>query len=189
MRVADVDLLMLPGWTGAGPDHWITRWSARLKTARVVDQDDWMRVDRDRWTARLIDAVAAATRPVVLVAHSCGVATVVHAAPRLVPERVVAAFLVAPPSEPVCAALPDIYPKFTPFPRARLPFPAALVASRTDPHCPFETAADLAEAWGASLIDAGDCGHLNTDSGHGPWPDGVIRLGLFLRTFDLPARH
>jgi predicted alpha/beta hydrolase family esterase len=46
------------------------------------------------------------------------------------------------------------------------------VASRTDPYLTFERATELAKAWGSSLVEAGDAGHLNTDAGYGPWPDG-----------------
>jgi uncharacterized protein len=189
MRVADVDLLMVPGLPAVDPDHWITRWSSRLRTARIVHQIAGDRFDRTKWTDRLVHSVEAATRPVVLVAHSSGVPMVVHAGAWFAPGSVVAAFLVAAPSEAACAALPNMDPALTPYPMAPLPFPATLVASRTDPHCPYEVAETMAAAWGASLIDAGDAGHLNTESGHGPWPDGVMRLGLFLQRFDVPTRH
>ena len=181
MRTADVDILMLPGWTGAGPDHWMSRWEGKLKTARRVRQDDWEMVDEAKWTARTLEAIAAASKPVVLVAHDCGVATVVHAATRITGGRVVAAFLVAPMSEAACARLPQMNPNFMPFPRDPLPFPSLLVASRTDVHCSYDEAGDLALAWGSTLIDAGDVAHLDSASGHGPWPEGVMRLGLFLQ--------
>lgn len=187
MRAADVDILMVPGWTGAGPDHWMTRWQAKLKTAQRVTQDDWDVVDKAKWTARLIDHVATASRPVVLVAHSCGVGTVVHAAPRLAGGKVVAAFLVAAPSEAACAAIPKMDPAFALYPRDPLPFPSLLVASRTDEHCSYEEAGDLALAWGSTLVDAGESGHLNTASGHGPWPEGVMRLAAFLQTIHAPS--
>lgn len=185
MRSADVDILMLPGWTGSGPDHWQTRWESKLKTARRVSQSDWDVVDTAKWTLKLLQAIAEASRPVVLVAHSCGVPTVVHATPRLVvsngTNKVIAAFLVAPPSEAACARIPGMDPAFVPYPRQPLPFPSLLVASRTDEHCTYDAAGDLALAWGSTLVDAGDSGHLNTASGHGPWPEGVMRLGAFLQ--------
>jgi uncharacterized protein len=181
MRTSDVELLMVPGWTGSGPDHWQTRWEGKLKTARRVQQHDWDRVDKVLWTNRLLEAIAVAVKPVVLVAHSCGVPTVVHAAPRIVDNRVVAAFLVATPSEAACAGLPDMDPAFAVYPRDPLPFPSLLVASRNDEHCSYEAAGELALAWGAALVDAGEAGHLSTASGHGPWPEGALRLGGFLR--------
>src|SRR5690606_20989209 len=79
MRTSDVDILIVPGWSSSGPDHWQTRWERNLKTARRVDQEDWFRPDKDKWVGRIISAVAAATRPAVLVAHSVGVPAVVHA--------------------------------------------------------------------------------------------------------------
>jgi uncharacterized protein len=181
MRTADVEILMIPGWTGSGPDHWQTRWETRLKTSRRVHQDDWDTVDLAKWTTRLLEAVASAEMPVVLVAHSCGVPTVVHAAERMPKSAVIGAFLVCPPCEAACLAIPGMDPGFVPYPRVPLPFASLLIASRTDEHCPYEDAGDMALAWGSALVDAGDSGHLNTASGHGPWPEGVMQLGGFLR--------
>ena len=56
-----------------------------------------------------------------------------------------------------------------------------LVASRDDALCSYDDAGDLALSWGSTLVDAGTVGHLNTASGHGPWPEGAMRFGLFLK--------
>ena len=61
---------------------------------------------------------------------------------------------------------------FAPIPRARLPFPSIVVASRDDPFSEFARAQALAEAWGSRLVDAGEQGHMNADAGLGPWPAG-----------------
>lgn len=181
MRTFDVDILMVPGWTGSGPDHWQTRWLKRLKTARTVKQDDFDLVHRAKWTGRLLDVIATATKPVVLVAHSCGTATVAHAAPMIPEGRVIGTFLVAPASEEATCRIPGMDPDFTPFPREPLPFPSWMIASRNDPHCSFEDAGDLAICWGSKLLDAGNVEHLNTASGHGPWPEGALQFGMFLK--------
>jgi len=34
MRVADADILIIPGLNDSGPDHWQTRWRIKLSTAR-----------------------------------------------------------------------------------------------------------------------------------------------------------
>src|SRR5690606_888948 len=96
MRTSDVDILLVPGWTGSGPDHWQSRWARSLRTARIVEQEDWDRPDREKWVERIVAAVRAATRPVILVAHSCGVAAVAHAAPMLPRSGIAGAYLVAP---------------------------------------------------------------------------------------------
>lgn len=178
MRTSELDILIIPGLGDSGPDHWQTRWEAKLPTARRVAQDDWTAPSRAQWEQRIVEAAETATRPAVLVAHSLGAWAAVHAAPRIAPW-VKGAFLVAPPS----AQSPEvggIDPAFFAA-VARLPFPAVLVASQDDPYGPFEHAKTLAEALGAELADAGVAGHINADSGHGPWPEGLMRFAAFLR--------
>lgn len=53
-----------------------------------------------------------------------------------------------------------------------LPFRSVLLASHTDPYCSFQRAQALAAHWGSSVIDWGDAGHLNAESGLGDWPQG-----------------
>ena len=69
---------------------------------------------------------------------------------------------------------------FAPVPRERLPFPSMLLASADDPYCRPERARHFAAAWGSELVEVGPAGHINAESGHGPWPDGVLRFGRFL---------
>ncbi len=42
MKTSDVDILIIPGWSDSGPDHWQSRWVRNLKTARKVEQDNWV---------------------------------------------------------------------------------------------------------------------------------------------------
>ncbi len=181
MKTSDADILIVPGLTGSGPEHWQTRWEQKLSTARRVEQEDWDSPDLATWTGQLVRDVSAATRPVILVAHSCGVPTVVHAAARFPDGLVRGAYLVGLP-DVEREDLPEaIRRAFAPLPRAPLPFPSLLVASRDDPYCTYERAEDFSYAWGAALVDAGMSGHLNTASGHGPWPEGLMRFAGFLR--------
>jgi predicted alpha/beta hydrolase family esterase len=85
------------------------------------------------------------------------------------------ALLVAPPdigSRPVC-----------PLPLRRfaargsaLPFPSVIVASENDPYGTLQFAKQTARAWKSRLVNAGHAGHINVDSGHGPWPAGAQLL-------------
>lgn len=70
----------------------------------------------------------------------------------------------------------------TSLPRAPLPFPALLIASNSCSFCNLEQAKSYADSWGATLVGAGDVGHIDTASGHGPWPEGLMRFGLFLKS-------
>jgi predicted alpha/beta hydrolase family esterase len=181
MRTSDCEILIIPGFEGSGPDHWQSRWERQLSTARRVEQDSWDAPDRDAWTSRLIEAVRSAKQPVILVAHSLGVAVVAHAAPLLPPGRVRGAFLVGLPDLGRTDLPSAIDRAFSTLPRDPLPFPSVLVVSRTDPYCDYDVAIDIAHEWGAAPVDAGDSGHINTASGHGPWPEGLMRFAGFLK--------
>ena len=179
MKVKDVDILIVPGYTNSGPDHWQSRWESRLSTARRVEQAEWSKPVREDWVANVAKAVNEAERPVVFVAHSLGIPSVVHAIPQF-KNRVAGAFFVAPPD----VTNPQIRPKhlmtFGPYPRDPLPFPSITVASRNDPFSAYEAAEDTAAAWGSFFIDAGGAGHINVESGHGPWPEGSMTFANFL---------
>lgn len=186
MRVSEADILIIPGYKGSPENHWQTRWERRLSTAKRVAQAEWTKPVREDWTRQVAEAVAAATRPVILVAHSLGVAAAVQAAPDFT-RRVAGAFFVAPPDVANAAIRPRHLMTFGPYPRDPLPFPSVVVASRNDPFSSFDAAEDAAGAWGSLFIDAGEAGHINAESGHGPWPEGLLTFGKFLS--GLPATH
>lgn len=187
MRTRDTDILIVPGLGGSGPAHWQSRWQAKLPTARRVEQADWDHPVRDLWTARFAEAVAESNRPIVVVAHSLGVVLVAEAITLCDPGRVSGAFLVTPPSERRVADIPEIDPAFRPVSRKPLPCPAVVVGSTTDPYATIEETRSLAEAWRAELIEAGAAGHINVDSGHGPWPEGLMAFAGFLSKLAAPS--
>jgi len=192
MRSAETDILIVPGWSGSGEDHWQTRWETRLKTARRVEMGDWFKPDRSDWAARIQKAVGEAGQPVIIVAHSLGVIASVHAAGGFAAGKVAGGFLVAPADVENAVDWPvtrgqtfcDHAADFSPIPAGPLPFPSVLIASSTDPYCSLERAQGLALDWGSVLVEAGDAGHINVASGHGPWPEGLMRLGWFLKRLD-----
>ncbi|TDH39043.1 serine hydrolase family protein [Pseudohoeflea suaedae] len=179
MKVAETDILIVPGFKNSGPDHWQTRWEKKLSSARRVEQAEWTKPLVEDWTATLAEAVNGAERPVVIIAHSLGVATFVQAVPQF-EKKIAGAFLVAPPE----VANPGIRPKhlmtFGPYPEEPLPCPSIVIASRDDSFGSFEHAGDMANAWGSLFIDAGHSGHIDAASGHGPWPEGSMVFAKFL---------
>ena len=185
MRTSDVEILIVPGIGDSGPDHWQSRWESKLSTARRIVQSDWIVPRLADWTLRVVEEAQRATLPVVLVAHSFGVIAAVAAAPAL-EGKVIGGFFVAPPSERIIRAMidanmPGIDPLVFHMPRARLPFPSVVVASRTDDFSAFAESQDIAAAWGSTFADAGESGHINVDSGHGPWPEGLLRFTGFMK--------
>lgn len=174
--------LIVPGFHGSGPDHWQTWMEQRLPAACRVRGIDWEAPVLAHWAGSVRREIDACPHPVWLVAHSFGcLASVVAAADR--PTRVAGALLVAPadparfgplglrgdPADPaghVGACLPQ-----RPF-----DFPCVVVASSNDPWIRLTSAAYWADRWGCGFINLGAAGHINIESGFGPWPEGLDLL-------------
>jgi predicted alpha/beta hydrolase family esterase len=178
MLASDFDILIAPSIGGASEGDWPSRWRAKLSTARFVHPADPRERRREAWTEAIVRAAREATRPALFVGHGVGVAAIAGTAAALKGVDVRGAFLVAPPDGKGLERLagPDWTPSRTP-----LPWPSLVVASRDDPHGAYDAVAALASDWGADLVDAGEAGGLNAASGHGPWPEGLMRLAAFIK--------
>lgn len=185
MKIRDADILIITGGKDPGPDHWQSRWAAKMATARLLEHDTRSKQEPDAWVSNVRAAIAAASRPVVLIAHGLGVAACVHAVQGPqgldIAAKVAGGFFVAPPD----LADPDIRSRhrgtFGPYPGDPLPFACFVVASRNDPLSSYEKTTETAADWGAHLIDARDAGHIDTQSGHGPWPEGLMVFATFMK--------
>jgi predicted alpha/beta hydrolase family esterase/diadenosine tetraphosphate (Ap4A) HIT family hydrolase len=169
-------VLILPGLGSSGPQHWQSLWQRLDPSYQRVEQRDWDAPLSAEWCERLEATVAADPVPTILVAHSLACALVAHWAERTTQTCVSSALLVAPADVECAKHTPECVRNFAPLPRARLPFPSILVASRDDPYADFARAEALAALWGARFVDAGTCGHLNADSHLGTWPTGRALL-------------
>jgi predicted alpha/beta hydrolase family esterase len=174
--------LLVPGRGIPKPEHWLRRWADAHPEYRWAPYPPGPPFTLEERVAALHEAVMADDEPAVLIAHSAGcITTVVWAARHAGPVR--AALLVTPPYlDPERVPGADDTADFVSVvvPRERLPFRTVLVASRTDPYTTFPQFEQYAADWGAELYDAGEVGHIETASGHGPWPDGerlVAALG------------
>jgi len=166
-----VPVLIVPGIDNSGPAHWQTLWENGLPEAERVEQADWARPRLADWTASLAEAIR--DRPgAVLVAHSLGCALVAHLLNITGGRGVAAALLVAPADVDDSGRTRRLAPDFAPMPRAAFPVPTIVAASRDDPFVSFGRAQAFAGHWGARFVDLGHAGHVNVDSGHGPWPEG-----------------
>lgn len=160
----DVQVLIVPGLRNSGPVHWQSLWQLKHPEYVRVMQRDWDAPRLSDWTFALDRAIRAACGRVLLVAHSFGcLAAIKRIAARA--DDVAGALLVAP-ADPEKFGLGDALP------RAALDVPTVLVASRNDPWLAFEKARALARRLGSGCVDLGAAGHVNGDSGYGPWPAG-----------------
>ena len=174
--------LIQPGWQNSGPHHWQTLWEDQLRHAAMrVSQQDWMVPERTAWVAALEQAIRRTSSPVVILAHSIGcMATIfaIEAAP-------VAAIVLVAPADAERSDAPGALHTFTPIPMRPLAVPALLVASDSDPYCTLDRAEAFAQAWKADLEIVPDGGHINAEAGFGPWPDGWVIVGEWLRRHGL----
>src|SRR3954471_25080624 len=67
-----VSVLMLPGWTNSGPEHWQSYWERAHPEYRRVEQTNWDTPRREDWLPMIGSAIDQAAPPVVLVAQSLG---------------------------------------------------------------------------------------------------------------------
>jgi predicted alpha/beta hydrolase family esterase len=186
MKTSQADILIQPGLNGPDDDLWLARWEAKLATARIIAQADWHAPRAPDWTISIQEAVAQASRPVILVGHGIGCHALAHAAVGFDPGRVAGAFLVAPvdPEAPEALAGNRDFGADAPAP---LPFPSVAISARNDPHCTQERARAFAKAWGAEFVDAGESGAIDSAAGFGPWPEGLMRFAGFLKA--IPSVH
>jgi predicted alpha/beta hydrolase family esterase len=176
-------VLMLPGYGNSGPGHWQSLWEAEAPDYLRVHQRSWDRPEREAWVDAVETAVRAQPSPPVLVAHSLACLAVAHwaAGPH---SPAAGALLVAPP-DPHGPAFPPAITGFAPLPARRLGLPAVVVvASTDDPYADEGFVTVAADAWGARLVSAGAAGHVNPDSGHGPWPQGRALLADLLASLE-----
>jgi predicted alpha/beta hydrolase family esterase len=168
--------LILHGLGGSGPGHW-QRWIAeRLGDAghqvRFPDLPDPDTPDPAAWERVLHEELAALEGDErVVLCHSLSCVTWMAAAERI--ERPVdRVALVAPPS--VTAGLAELEPFFpliaTEEDVARAAAHTRLVCADNDPYCPEGAAALYGGPLALPIDMQPGGGHLNVDSGLGPWP-------------------
>ncbi|MCC6468502.1 MAG: alpha/beta hydrolase [Alphaproteobacteria bacterium] len=182
-EIADFDVLVLPGWQGAGPDHWQTHWQRAFANFRRVEQADWDRPVYAAWAARLSEEVARCARPALLIAHSLGTSLIMRWSQEGETRKVAGAFMVAPSDRDRFDGAPDAPVQgFAPMLLKPIPFPSMVLASRNDDRVAFDRAQLFARAWGSRLVDVGERGHIGSVANLGLWPQGLVHLGQFVES-------
>jgi predicted alpha/beta hydrolase family esterase len=170
--------LILHGYEGSEPEHWQSWLAARLRAAgeRVAypDLPDPHAPSLPAWRAALGAELRALHGALTVIAHSLACILWLHHcdAPVVGDARAERVLLVAPPS--LAGAPPPIRP-FFPVALAREPVAAAaaqtrLVCAPDDPYCPEGAAAIYGEPLGLAVDLLAGAGHINTETGFGPWP-------------------
>jgi len=179
MRIADVDFVMVPEWLADttrskseqvrahDDDHWICRWQRNFATAAWLDGSHKAPADA------LVAQTAERGRPVLIVTHGHGVDVLLAAREALATHSIAGALMVAPKVK--ATSLPQLEKP------AALSFPSLVVASDDHPEFTSDEARRLADHLGSHFVSAGPAGRIDSGSGQGPWPEGLMRLGWFLK--------
>lgn len=170
---AAFDYIIQPGWNNSLPEHWQSHWQ-QLLGARRVGNHEWHAPQLADWLQGLDAAVGAASKPVIVIAHSLGCATVAHYAARH--GRQLAGALLVAPADVERASAPAQLQPFAPLPDAALPFPSLVVASDNDPFSLPLRSVRMATRWHSRLYWLRDAGHINVASGHRQWEQGLVYL-------------
>ena len=170
-------ILLVPGLHNSGPDHWQSRWHQQFPQWQRMMGLPWDKPDLTVWSAKLASKLRSRRSRVHLVAHSFGALTAIAAA-RLQPDKVSSIFIVAP-ADPARFGIPDEVLT------GSIKVSAQLIASRNDPWMSFERAEFWSRQWQVPLFDAGDVGHINAQSGHGDWCQGLDLLTTLHRRAEM----
>ena len=160
--------LILHGYEGSGPGHWQPWLADRLCDAghdvEFPELPDPFHPRLDAW----LEALAPLRRPGdTVICHSLACCLWLHHRARG-GHPAGRALLVAPPHpEPMVEELASFFP--VPL-EPRLAHEARVVCSDADPYNPRGAIDRYAEPLGAPVNVLPDTGHINPDSGYGPWP-------------------
>lgn len=169
--------LILHGWQGSGPGHWQTWLARRLERAgehvRYPDLPEADEPDAAAWAQTIHDELAAAPGERTVVCHSLACLLWAREAATIAERGAVQRLLLVAPPCPV-TPLPGVsglYP--TPLDAdalARSAGEARVVGSDADPYCPAGPERSFARPLGLPIDVLPGAGHLNCESGYGPWP-------------------
>ncbi|ATB69235.1 alpha/beta hydrolase [Sulfurospirillum diekertiae] len=168
-------VLILPGYQGSGETHWQTHWEKNHPDFKRIEQNDWDHPVCDEWVKNVEIAVKNAGKDVIIVSHSIGCLVVAHWASMAHHSPIKGALIVAPP-DPKEPTFPTIAEGFEHTPLQPFPFPSIIVASSNDPYASLTYSKQMADAWGSSLVNVGEKGHINTASNLGLWKEGLTFL-------------
>ncbi len=177
---ARYDFVLVPGLYDSGPEHWQSLWQTRHNFWLRMNQSRWNNPDIGLWTDAIRRLLGQCRRPTILIGHSFGaLASCVVVAGG---QHRIAGLLLVAPAEPSKFEVEDAVPA------TALGVPTIVVASHNDPIMGFGRAAYWSKVWNADIADLGEAGHINAESGFGPWPYGLELLCGLIEIIDARNR-
>ncbi|MES2091107.1 MAG: alpha/beta hydrolase [Pseudomonadota bacterium] len=178
---ASVRVLIIPGLHNSGPDHWQTWLQTQYHDAVRVKQPHWDRPDLDGWAQQIALAMDRHADHItwVAVAHSFGCLALARYLDTRTPSAQnpggIRAALMAAPADPVKF---DVAQRL---PTQGLGIDSTVIGSENDPWMSMAQAQLWAQRWGARFLNIGAAGHINHESGFGPWPLARFKVDQLIR--------
>lgn len=167
----DISLIIIADAKENPKGHWQSLWERGYPLSTHITCSEHQ--NTEEWTKLINQAIKDTGTPVIIAAHSIGVLAfakwLYHTS--LVEQKLIyGALLVAPTSINQSTLPPEIKTQIS---QARVNFPTALICSDNDPLCTTQEAQMLSESLGAKLYCLEKAGHINAESGFGPWQWGM----------------
>lgn len=183
LRYSPIRVLIIPGLHNSGPGHWQTWLQTQYSDAVRVEQADWQQADLIAWSARIEETLSRSAPDTqwVAVAHSFGCLALAEHLRRQHGRRhsnqggIQRALMVAP-ADPVKFQVADHLRS-----KGGLGIAAQVVGSENDPWMPAVRAQEWALHWEAGFLNLGAVGHINAESGFGPWPLARFKVDQMIR--------
>lgn len=177
-QTENASVMIVPGFKGNDEAHWQNWLHGQLPGSRVLCGVNWNEPVLAEWAERVREEIPCSNQPLWIVAHSFGcLATAVAVADR--PGNVAGVIFVAP-ADPGRFNLLGLGVVDDPrlavknltevLPGKHLDVGGLVIASDNDPWMPLSGARHWASQWGLEFMRLRQAGHINTESGFGPWP-------------------
>lgn len=169
-------ILTVPGFHGSDENHWQTWLEHQFPDSERLTGVNWESPRIYPWAEALEKQLDTMPGQAILVAHSFGcLVSALIASWR--PEKVAGVILVAPAAPqrfslygPIKESQKNLQTIAGTLPDQHLNMLGVLVASKNDPWMSVVQADQLSRDWGLAFYNAGNAGHINSESGYGAWP-------------------
>jgi uncharacterized protein len=163
---------IIPGLGNSGPEHWQTFFEKSSDNFQRINQQEWDAPACNDWVTTIDNAISGYDpATVILIGHSLGCTTIAHWAAQS--NKIIKGALLVSPSDIETPVYTFPATGFDPIPKTKINFPTIVVASTDDPWVSIERAKYFADQWGSKFVNIGNAGHINAESGHGPWHRGL----------------
>jgi len=163
-------VLLLHGWGGSDSPHWQSWLAGEIAkeygTVSFLKFSDFDFPDLEVWKKELLYTLET-FKPDIVVCHSLANTLWFHCIEEII--EVEKLYLVAPPSfECAVEEIQEFFP--LQLPTATKAKDAILIVSTDDPYISVEEAVELQKSLQINMKVIPEAGHINSDSGYGPWP-------------------